>query len=176
MTAVIALVAGWLAAWALFMALLEYWAHRLPMHSRRFGGGTQPFENHTVLHHGRYYHGSFVNDPDPAARVVSMRMSVFEHLGLASLLAVPLGFVVSWVGAACLLAVVGLHAAVWTAMHVEMHMPAGRWFSKTRYYRYVRDMHHAHHLHPGKNFAAVFPPFMDVVFGTYHPPVPAPEA
>lgn len=170
-------MAGWLAASLAAMAVVEYVAHRWPMHSRPIGRFFKiPFRNHAVLHHGRYYRRSFTHDPDPASEIISMRMSVLEHAAAAAVLAVPFGFLVSWVGAACFMAVVVAHAAVWTAVHVEMHMPEGRWFSRTRLYRYIRDFHHAHHLHPGKNFGAVFPPLMDRLFGTYHPPVPVPGA
>lgn len=169
-------IVGWLGASAVVMALVEYLFHRFPMHNlrfiRRFGFGRELFDAHAVLHHGRYYQESFVNDPDPASRRISIRMSALEHVAAAALFAVPFGYWVSVVGAACFLVVVALHAIVWTAVHIEMHMPEGRWFSRTRYYQYVRDWHHAHHLYPGTNFAAVFPPVIDWLFGTYHKPVP----
>lgn len=168
----------WLAASVLAMAFIEYVVHRWPMHNGRFvkkaGVAGDLFEAHAVLHHGRYYRESFVNDPDPASRRISIRMSAVEHLAGAMLVCVPLYLWVSVTAAICFAAVVVFHATVWTAFHVEMHMPKGRWFSKLWVYKYVRDCHHAHHLHPGTNFAAVFPPLMDLLFGTYHPPVPVP--
>lgn len=178
MTLLLVSVLLWTAASVAVMAAVEYAFHRWPMHNlrfiRRLGLGRELFEAHAVLHHGRYYQQAFDHDPDPASRRISIRMSAFEHCGAAALFAVPFGLLVSWVGAACFMAVVAAHAVVWTAVHVEMHMPEGRWFSRTEYYRYVRDWHHAHHLYPGTNFAAVFPPVMDWLFGTYHRPVPVP--
>jgi hypothetical protein len=166
-----------LAASVVVMAVAEYVAHYGgPCTTRRSAGSSGcRGENHAVLHHGRYYRESFVNDPDPASRVISVRMSVAEHLAGALAVALPLWWLGLPVAAATFLAVVALHAVTWTTMHVEMHTPRGRWFCRTRYYRYVRDLHHAHHLHPGKNFCAVFPPVMDKLMGTYHPPVEAPE-
>jgi sterol desaturase/sphingolipid hydroxylase (fatty acid hydroxylase superfamily) len=157
------------------MVVVEYAAHRWPMHSRRFGWLFRaPFRNHAVLHHGRYYRRAFAHDPDPASEIISMRMSLAEHGAGALVAAVPL-----WLGglpaaAAAVMAVVLLHAALWNAMHVEMHTPRGRWFARTRYYRYVRDMHHTHHLRPGTNFGAVFPGLVDRLCGTYAPPTPVP--
>ncbi len=174
----LAIVMVWLFASCLVMAFVEYAFHRWPMHNLRFvrrvGFGRDLFDAHSALHHGRYYRDSFVNNPDPASRRISVTMSPLEHLGAAMFVCVPLYLWVSAVGAVCFAVVVALHAAFWTAIHVEMHAPQPKWFSRLRVYRYIRDFHHAHHIYPGKNFGAVFPPLMDKLFGTYHRPIPAP--
>lgn len=157
----------------LLMAGLEYAVHRWAMHRRVPGAaGREMFEAHAVMHHGRYYRAAFDHDDDPAAGVINIRMAAAEHAAYSLVLAAPLWLWLSAPAAVALVAVVWLHATVWSAVHTEMHRPAGRWFSRTRYYRYLRDFHHAHHLHPGRNFAIVFPPVMDRLFGTYHPPAP----
>lgn len=157
------------------MAALEYAAHRWPMHSRAWRRLTRiPFSNHAVLHHGRYYRRAFAHDPDPASEIISMRMSLAEHGAGTLVVAVPLWLLGFPVAAATVFGVVIFHAFLWNAMHVEMHMPRGRWFARTRYYRYVRDMHHTHHLRPGTNFGAVFPGLVDRLLGTYAPPTPVP--
>jgi hypothetical protein len=152
------------------MSFIEYVLHRWPMHSRpflrRFPWLYDTFERHAVLHHGRYFKDRFVGHPDPAARHLNIGIEPgFNVLGLAPLwvplllLSVPAGLAMA--------AVFGLHAAVWSSAHAEMHDPRGRLIGTTAYFRYLRPYHHTHHKHPGCNFATVFPPFWDLVFGTH---------
>jgi len=167
---------AWLAGSLVLMALIEYLIHRYPMHNGRFvrktGIGTDVLEAHSVLHHGRYYKGeAFENNPDPAAPRISMKIEKeFNLVGLAPIW-LTLCLFVSVLGGVIFAMVTVAQATVWTMVHREMHVPTGRWFSRTRYYRYLRAWHYTHHVHPGTNFAAVFPPFFDWLFGTYRKPL-----
>ncbi len=169
-------IAGWVLASCVVVAAAEYVVHRWPMHSARVVHALPVFRGmftgHARLHHGRYYRAAFDHDPDPAAGLVSMRFSIPEHLAAAAVVIGPLVLAGRLAGAGCFAAVVVAHCVVWNAVHVEMHVPGGRWVRRTGYFRYLEAFHRAHHLHPGRNFAAVFPPVMDLVFKTYHPPVP----
>ncbi len=166
---------GWLVFALLLMSLIEYAAHRWPMHSRpfvrRFPFLWRTFEAHAVLHHGRFYRKDFSYDADPAANHINIDLSIgFNVLGLA-IVWVPL-LLVSPLGGLTLAAVAGLHALVWSVVHREMHDAKGRWYASNAYFRYLAAYHHTHHLNPGTNFHAVLPPLWDVVFRTYRKPVP----
>lgn len=168
----------WLIFWLPFtvglMAFLEYFFHRWPMHNGRFvqktGIGQESFESHAALHHGRFFK-QFDKEADPAARYISMVINPgYALLGMSP---VWLGLcLASWTGGLTMAIVIVAHAVLWSIIHKEMHFPAGRWFARTRAYRYIHAHHKAHHEHPGTNFAALFPPVMDNLFGTRHKPQP----
>lgn len=156
-----------------FWSFVEYVAHRWPMHHFHFAhdflGGifTDTFHSHAVLHHGRFYK-NFVGDPDPAARHISMALSASVHILGTIWLWWPLWYV--WPAAAIAIPLMGAaQAALWTAVHREMHEPANRWFAKTRYYQFICAAHRTHHEHPSTNFNAALP-LMDFLFGTYRSP------
>ncbi len=156
----------------MLMSAVEYALHRWPMHSARLSKFVpalrRTFEQHAVLHHGRYYRQSFSSDPDPAARHLNIDLHPgFSLFGLSPVW-VPL-FLVHPAAGLAMAAVITLHAWTWTAIHREMHDPAGRWFANTRVYRYLRDYHERHHAHPGSNFNVVLPG-VDWLFGTYRGP------
>lgn len=161
----------WLFISYLVMSAVEYALHRYPMHSRRFvvkskiGFGS--FERHAVLHHGRYFR-IFDEEHDVAAKHVSFVLSPIENmLGLT-----PLAFLfwlIDPVGSYIFIGFVGAHALLWSIIHREMHIPAGRWFAKTRIFRYLRAYHKTHHDHPGTNFNIICLG-ADKLFGTYRTP------
>lgn len=151
------------------MAIVEYLFHRWPMHQKlRFGKNL--YFAHTTLHHSKYFR-LFDSEHDPAGKLVSIRMSAFEHFGAAFPFLVLLWLFVEPLSAIVFASVVIAHAITWSAFHVEMHDPRGRWYSRNWFYRYIRANHKAHHVNTKTNFAAVFPPFMDKVFGTYSEPI-----
>jgi hypothetical protein len=161
------LIPVWFALACVTMAVVEYAVHRGPMHARR-SGNREAWESHAVLHHGRFFPaGKFEHPPDRAARYVSIDLQPgYTAVGLSPIW-LALYFLVGPVCGLTFAFTFGMHGYVWTTIHREMHYPEGRWFSRTRYYRYLRDYHMRHHEQPGGNFAVIFPPFLDLLFGTY---------
>lgn len=164
----------WLIFSYISLSLIEYWAHRYPMHSAKLARSRlgrlffrDAFESHAKLHHGRFYR-NFEGDPDPAAKFVSLELNPGYMLYLTSVIWIPLWFI-STAGTITFMACVFLHGLLWTTIHREMHEPEGRWFSKLLLYRYWYAYHREHHEHPGWNFNVVCP-LMDHVFGTYRRP------
>ncbi len=151
------------------MSFLEYVIHRWPMHNaklaRRLGFFRRGFEQHAVLHHGRYYRESFSSDRDPAAKHLNIDLKPgYVLFGLSPIWG--LMFLAHPAAGLAMATILVLHAVAWTSLHREMHDPRGRWFSRTRVFKYLRDYHERHHDHPGSNFNAVLPG-MDWLFGTY---------
>lgn len=158
----------WLALALLAMSFIEYIVHRWPMHNKRFVDcfpvAADAFESHAVLHHGRFFK-DFENEPDRAARYVSLELSPgYMLLGLSPIWG-GLCFL-SLTGGVLFATVIAMHGIVWTAVHREMHEPKGRWFSRMRPYRFWRAYHKRHHEKPGTNFNALLPG-LDWLFGTY---------
>ena len=161
----------WLAIGIVAISLGEWTLHRFLMHRRWWLHRAVCtvdgiWRRHTVLHHHKYYK-RFDHEPDEHGRHVNITLNPLQTAmyGIpAALLAAhlsPLGGVVI----ACL--VIGHHVA-WDALHTEMHMPAGTWFSRTAAYRFLRQYHLDHHRHTGYNFNVVVP-LADYLMGTHWP-------
>lgn len=145
-----------------FWAFIEYVAHRWFMHG---DGLTDPFtlrrqESH-ALHHGfgwqwtKVVHRHVDDGVSPAWNVVG-----------SSVLWLPLAVWVSVPFAAAFILVAFLHGVCWTAVHHEFHSPRHPWWSWHPLFGFIRHNHEFHHKYPECNFAALFPPFMDILFGT----------
>jgi sterol desaturase/sphingolipid hydroxylase (fatty acid hydroxylase superfamily) len=64
-------------------------------------------------------------------------------------------------------AVAVAHGLLWSLAHREMHYPRNAWFARTRWFRFLRRHHQLHHQYPGSNFAALLPPALDWLMGTW---------
>ena len=71
----------------------------------------------------------------------------------------------SWEGAVIFVAVVVFHHWACNKIHLEMHKPEQRGFSRWPIYRFLARYHCVHHRHPNRNFNVVFP-LADFVLGT----------
>lgn len=161
----------WLVCSYVFLSLVEYVAHRWPMHSKKLAGRIPAlwptFERHAVLHHGRWYR-TFDDEPDVAAKHINLTMSpVFNVVGLSPFWG--LAYLVSPLGAAVMVGAIAAHAVIWSVIHTEMHQPGDRWFARLPLYRFLRDYHRGHHERPATNYNVVCPG-ADWVFGTYRRP------
>lgn len=72
----------------------------------------------------------------------------------------------SWQCALIFVGVVVFHHWAWNKIHLEMHKPEQRGFSKWPIYKFLARYHWMHHKYPDKNFNVVFP-FADYVLGTH---------
>ena len=168
-------IAGWFMACCILMSFIEFFVHRFLMHKRLLPnflykcipGFTTVFQNHHVLHHGRFYK-VFNHEVDPQGRVISIRLDLWIALvggGLIWALTFPLTRVFGPV----LTSVAFLHHLAWNCIHEEMHNPRPRWFARTRFFKFFAHYHWMHHRYPGKNFNVVFP-FADFILGKYRKP------
>ena len=155
-------VIGWFAAMVVLMSIIEHQIHSRLMHKspriawlRRLPARTKIFTSHAVKHH-RQYRENFHDDPVPAGEDRGIRLNLPE--GLLQAFPVCAGLAcISFMAAAMFLFVVCLHHLIWNQIHLEMHKPEGRFFSKWAAYRYVARHHFLHHRHPDKNFNVAFP-------------------
>ena len=154
--------AGLLVAIPLWV-VIEYIAHRWFMHAD--GHLPHPiyyrrWESH-MLHHGfgwqwkKAVHHYVDDGVSPAWNVVG-----------SAPVWLLLGIYVSWSFAAAFVLVAFLHGVCWTAVHHEFHWPRDQWWSRNYLFGFMRRNHELHHQYPESNYAALFPPFMDLLFGT----------
>lgn len=147
-------VLTWLAGSLLYVALVEYIAHRHFMHRPLLDrlGLRQVFHEHAILHHrdGR-------ND-------LNINLPLYVHCiwGLPSVGIVGL---FDLVGALILSAVFVCHSILWTKLHRAIHGLEDNWTMSFRFYSVIEHHHQEHHRRPGKNFGGVFL-FTDYLFGT----------
>lgn len=159
------MVALYIIASLVAVSLFEYCAHRFALH----GGVTQLGKDH-IAHH-RFFSAMFVRwDESPAGYDSYWVRGLFGLLWTLPI-SLPIGFTFSWCFAGVLILTAFIHALVWAWIHNEMHRPETRWLLKTRYFQYVRDFHMGHHAKSRTNYAFVFAPIWDWLFGTYRRPI-----
>ncbi len=173
-TALIHFVCTLLAS-TIFISFGELMIHRHVMHRKRMWGWLYraipdlraQFQNHAVLHHGRYYK-EFDHEPDPAGKTFNVRILWGDSLRLCvtfSPVMLLLWLAVSWVSALTFLAALVGHNLAWGVVHMQMHVPvADHWLGRTRYFRFISRHHFMHHQQLGKNYNVVVP-FADFVLG-----------
>jgi hypothetical protein len=169
---------GWVVLSAIIMSFVEYTIHRALMHkpnflSRRTATYKRVYEAHSIVHHA-YYSNIFVDEPVPEGEDKEIRLTVRK----AWIKALPIALVLAFAsipGAIIFLGVVTLHHWIWNKIHLEMHKPEQRGFSKWPIYKFLARHHYLHHRHQNRNFNVVFP-FADYVCGTVAKPTAADTA
>ena len=119
------------------------------------------FEAHALVHH-THYAEIFSDAPVPRGEDKEIRLTVRK----APIKAMPFAVIialVSWHGAAVFVAVMIFHHW-WNKIHLEMHKPEQRMFSRWPVYQFLARHHCLHHRHMDKNFNVVFP-LADYVLG-----------
>lgn len=157
-------MAGWFVFSCIVMSFVEHQVHSRLMHKRSIERFKRTFEAHAIVHHGQHYSSTFVDEPVAPGEDKEIRLTVRKAPIKALPVALLIAFV-SWPGAVIFVAVVTLHHWVWNKIHLEMHKPEHRGFSKWRAYQFLARYHWLHHRHPNKNFNVVFP-LADYIFGT----------
>lgn len=146
----------------IFVSFVEYCSHRWIMHNRSLSRTI--FEQHSILHHGRYYK-NFSGETDIVAKHVGVELSPFFTFGVM----LPVCGILLYFNLVCgiILGVMAfLYGWLWTHVHLEMHEPKNKWFSRTWYFKYIREYHRKHHKYPYKNFNTLLPLGFDYIFRT----------
>jgi hypothetical protein len=159
---------AWLVFSCVLMSFIEHQVHRKLMHRRNFLSARRAcfkrmFEAHALFHH-KHYSKIFSDEPVARGEDQEIRLTVRKAPIKAMPFAAPIALV-SWEGSAILVAVVVFHHWAWNKIHLEMHKPEQRSFSRWPIYRFLARYHCMHHRHPDRNFNVVFP-LADYVLGT----------
>lgn len=163
-------VAAWFAGLSVVMSLIEHQVHARLMHRqpkllflRNLRLRKKIFSSHAVEHHGQY-RKSFCDGPVPHGEDRGIRLNILEGLVESAPVSLLLSLF-STTGAIMFPVVVCLHHLMWNLIHMEMHKPEGRFFSKWPIYKALARHHYLHHRYPNKNFNVALL-VGDFVFGT----------
>jgi len=165
---------GWLVFSCILSSFMEHQVHAKLMHKKNFLSGRtdkfkRVFEAHAIVHHG-HYSKIFSDEPVPPGEDKEIRLNVRKG-PMKILPFIVLVALVSWQGALILFATAIFHHWVWNKIHLEMHKPEEKAWSKWPIYQFLARHHWLHHRYPNKNFNVVFP-FADYVLGTNAKPTP----
>jgi len=163
-------IVGWFVFSCVVMSFVEHQVHSRLMHRKNFiserrASFKRIFEAHAIVHHSQHYGKSFTDEPVPPGEDVEIRLNVHKAPIKGLPIIIPLALV-SWQGALIFTGVMMLHHWVWNKIHLEMHKPEKRSFSRWPIYQFLARYHWMHHKYPSKNFNVVFP-FADYVLGTH---------
>ena len=164
-------ITGWFVAMVVLMSIIEHQVHCRLMHKkprnfllRNLRLRNKMFTSHAVEHHTQY-RKTFHDDPLPPGEDRGIRLNVVEGLVESLPVSVILACFSLYTPAIIFPLVVCLHHTIWNLIHLEMHKPENRFFSKWAAYRAVARHHFLHHRYPDKNFNVAFP-IGDFLFGT----------
>ncbi len=165
---------GWLVFSCILMSFIEHQVHAQLMHRRNYFSDRSAkykrvFEAHAIKHHG-HYSKIFSDEPVPEGEDEEIRLTV-QSAPMKSIPAAALIALFSWQGAIIFVCVITFHHWAWNKIHLEMHKPEQRGFSKWPIYKFLSRYHWLHHRYPNKNFNVVFP-FADYVLRTVAKPTP----
>lgn len=157
-------IIGWFALSAVIMSFIEHQVHQKLMHKRSIEPFRKTFEAHAITHHTKHYLKVFSDEPVPRGEDKEIQMTTAKAPIKALTVAIPLAFI-SWHGSLAFILTVTFHHWVWNNIHLEMHKPEGKAFSKWPIYKFLARYHWLHHRYPDKNLNVVFP-LADYVLGT----------
>jgi hypothetical protein len=159
---------GWFLGACATVSFIEHQVHARLMHQKNFlskytSSFKRVYEAHAIVHHA-HYSKIFTDEPVAPGEDKEIRLTVHK----APIKTLPLILLISLVsvpGALIFAFVVVMHHWIWNKIHLEMHKPEQRGFSKWPAYKFLARHHYLHHVYPNKNYNVVFP-FADYVTGT----------
>lgn len=157
-------IGGWFLFSCVVMSFVEHQVHQQLMHKCSLARFKKTFEAHAITHHKTHYGKVFCDEPVAVGEDQEIRLTVRK----APLKALPVAAFValfSWQGAIIFIATVTLHHWIWNKIHLEMHKPEQRNFSRWPVYKFLARYHWLHHKYPNKNYNVVFP-LADYVLAT----------
>ncbi len=156
------------AVGVVYSSLFEWILHRYVMHAP-VGKFRYAYEAHALTHHGTFradssYH--LQREPDrhtihmawwngPVLVAIASSPFWVVWLWLYGSIAAPLGVT----------AALACYYAAYEYLHWCMHLPRGRWFERTAFFRYINGHHLVHHHRPEWNLNVVLP-IADILLGT----------
>jgi hypothetical protein len=164
-------IIAWFVGLSILMSIVEHQVHARMMHKRprlsflkNLRARQRMFTSHAIEHH-RQYLKNFNDEPVPHGEDRGIRLNLLEGLVESLPVSLVLACFSLYTPAIIFPLVVCLHHTIWNLIHLEMHKPENRFFSKWAAYRAVARHHFLHHRYPDKNFNVAFP-IGDFLFGT----------
>ena len=153
---------GWFIFSCMLMSFIEHQVHSKLMH-KKTAAFERAFLAHAIFHH-QHYTKIFSDEPVGPGEDKEIQLTVHK----APIKAIPFALLialVSWQGALIFVFVATMHHWIWNKVHLEMHKPEQKAFSKWPAYKFLARYHWLHHRYQDRNFNVVFP-FADYILGT----------
>jgi hypothetical protein len=149
--------------------LVEYWAHRIPMHRSVPGLGVV-YRRHTLEHHFYFTHEAMqIEDHrDIKALLFPPELLIFFLIAMAVPLAVGVGAIFGQNSGLIFLSTAMGYYFNYEIFHFMFHLPEDSTLGRWRWLRYVKVTHQTHHdlsKMTRYNFNVTYP-IADFVFGT----------
>ena len=151
----------------LYSSFFEWWFHKYLFHSPRLIIRT--FKAHQLVHHQRYkfdeksYEVQYGQEREHIAMDwFALPLFTGVHLPVFVLIQYETGWQSVWGGIAAIMA----YYCCYEYFHYRMHVPTGRWFERSRLFRFVKEHHRVHHKFMQQNLNVYFP-LADKCMGTF---------
>ena len=155
----------------LYANLVEYFAHKGPMH-RPFKGLKIIYQRHATQHH-IFFTDRFMQF-DSSRDFKAVLFPPMLILFFLTFFALPAGLLVNWLFSAnvsyLFVATAFAYFATYEILHTLYHLPEETWIYRFKVLRTMRRLHQDHHrtdLMSHYNFNITFP-IGDLLFGTYY--------
>ncbi len=154
----------WLVPSIVLIAFIEYAGHRWLLHRKTVSVGREHIEHH------KNYTKEFTGLVEEQLWYDSIPMRMVLALVWSGIAALPVCVWGSTAAGLVFMFVAVSHGGIWHWIHGQMHTPRCRWFIATAYYKRITAFHAVHHKYPRTNYAFLFAPVYDRIFGTYRRP------
>lgn len=164
MTFVLTLL-GSFVVFFLYSSLFEWALHLYLMHSDKIM--KYPHRAHQLEHH-EIYKADATYEIQPDGDYNNLTFAWWNApllIALHTPLWLALYFTVGVAGVLGALAAMAAYYGVYEYLHFCMHVPTGRFFERTAFFKYANNHHRLHHVYFKKNLNVVFP-FADLMLGT----------
>ncbi len=150
--------------------VVEYWAHRLPMH-RPYKWLYFAFDHHTLRHH-RFFPDTdmgYESGKDVAFVLFSPLMMVLFFLGFAAPICLAGGWLFGRDTGLLMMMTAHVYYFSYECLHFLYHLPEAHWLKETAFLRWLSAHHRIHHdpRYMGNSNFNVTLPLADWIFGTY---------
>lgn len=154
----------WFAVWTPLVAFLEYATHRWIMH---WANRLLDPQLAQLKEHGAHHLGDDRRElvDMPLKNCLLLTSPVFVMLAAWGLVVGPTSSVM--IPGIALIAWCFVYSYLWTAMHRAIHGTEHHWLERFGHlFRFFRNHHLKHHVHPERNYGTLFP-VMDYLFFTW---------
>ena len=159
-------ILGALVAGFIYASMFEWTLHKYVMH-HPFFGLRYAFKAHALTHHRVFsWDETYViarKEDEPLVTFAWWNMPVLMALNAPVFIGggwLAAGFAVTpvfWGAAAGAAGAMLVYYFLYEYLHWCMHVPTGRWFERSRWFRFIDDHHRMHHRRPTKNLNVVMP-------------------
>src|SRR5258708_4437957 len=140
-----------------YASLIEWMIHKHVMHTPKYI--YHAFDRHQLQHHSaRKSLKRFFLRPPEVAEYKFYESSFMPMLFVIHMpLFILLGWLFTWPAGVGFALGSGTYLLLYELLHWAMHVPRPHWINRTRYFRYITELHRIHHYRAWQNYNVVLP-------------------